>query len=271
MCSRFLSICAALVLLTAMSTAAAELRVCADPANLPFSHSKHRGFDNCVAELLAHELGTKVSYHWVRFGRGFVRNVLNAGACDVMVGLPEGIRGVQIAGPYYSSTYVFVTRAGEKQLSSFDDPALRGMKIGVQVLDDDYAPPARALARRGLTKNITGFELDGKDDGAIVRAVARRQIDAAVVWGPLAGYYARSFRTPLKLTPVKPEVDPPLLAFVFKMGVGVRKNDPNLFRRVQRVLQLRQVEIRRILRSYNVPLIETASPNQVASSGGGRQ
>lgn len=271
MCSRFLSTCAAFALLAVTAAMAADLKVCADPANLPFSDSKHRGFDNRVAEVLARELGAKVSYHWARFGRGFVRKVVNAGACDVVVGLPEGIRGMQIAGPYYSSTYVFVTRTGENKLSSFDDPALRGMKIGVQVLDDDYAPPARALARRGLISNITGFELDGNDDGAIIRAVARRQIDAAVVWGPLAGYYARKFGTTLKLTPVKPEVDPPLLAFVFKMGVGVRKDDPDLFLRVQRALQLRGVEIRRILRSYNVPLIEISSPKQLASSGGGRQ
>lgn len=267
MSSRFLSVVA--LFLFAIAGHAAELKVCADPANLPFSDSKQRGFDNRVAEILARDLGAKVTYHWSRFGRGFVRNLVNGGACDVMIGLPEGIRGLRIAGPYYQSTYVFVTRVGEKRISSFDDPALRQMKIAVQVLEADYAPPARALARRGMTHNITGFELDGEDDGRIVRAVARKQVDVAIVWGPLAGYYARRFGSRLTLTPVSPEVDPPSLAFTFRMGVGVRKDRPELFARVQKALLDSQREIRKILQSYNVPLLETPSPLQVASSSGG--
>jgi mxaJ protein len=270
MFSRFLSFGA--VLLFCFVAYGAELKVCADPANLPFSDSNRRGFDNRVAELLARELGAKVTYQWARYGRGFVRNVVTAGACDVMIGLPEGIRGLQIAGPYYRSTYVFVTRTREKQISSFDDPALRHMKIAVQVLEDDYAPPARALSRRGLTNNIIGFELNGDDDGGIIRAVALKQVDAAIVWGPLAGYYARKFGSNLKLMPVLPEVDPPLLAFTFRMGVGVRKDNPELFARVQRALQARQSDIQRILRTYNVPLLEAASPQKLApSTGGGRR
>lgn len=260
---------AAAVLSFAMTLFAADFRVCADPANLPFSDSKGHGFDNHVAELLARELNAKLQFHWGRGGRGFVRNTMDSGMCDVLVGVPVGMRGLQIAGPYYRSSYVFVTSAGTKPISSFDDPALQKMKVGVQVLDEDYAPPGRALARRGLVQNVVGFPMEGTDDGAIIRAVVEKKIDAAVVWGPLAGYYSRQFASRIQLTPVEPEVDPPALAFAFDMGVGVRKSNRELFGRVQQALIKRQPEIQRILRSYGVPLLTTRN-EQAALSGGKR-
>jgi mxaJ protein len=268
MCSRFLNAFVILLLL-ATSAGAEQLKVCADPANLPFSNSKRQGFDNRVAELLARELDAKVEYHWSRVGRGFVRNVVNGGACDVLVGVPVGMRGLQIAAPYYRSSYVFVTRRAVKPIKSFDDPRLRDLKVGVQVLDEDYAPPGRALARRELTQNLVGFEMSGKDDGAIIRAVARKKIDVAVVWGPLAGFYANQYGNQLRLTPVEPAIDPPALAFAFDMGIGVRKDNPELFAKIQNALQSQQQEIRRVLRRYGVPL-ERESDARVSSARGGR-
>jgi mxaJ protein len=242
-----------------LAFAAIPLKVCADPDNLPFSNRKQQGFDNQVSELLARELGRKLEYVWQRGGRGFIRENLNKGVCDVLVGVPAQFRPVLTTSPYYSSSYVFVSRKGRKlNIASFDDPRLKTMKIGVQVLDDDYAPPARALSRRQLTGNIVGFDAAGEESGDIIRAVANGKIDVAIVWGPLAGYYAARQRVPLRLTPVNPEFDPPALPFRFAIAVGVRKQDRELKEQLDGALLRRHAQIERILRAYSVPEFATS-------------
>jgi quinoprotein dehydrogenase-associated probable ABC transporter substrate-binding protein len=260
MFSRFLKVGCVILLCASFVLAATPLKVCADPDNLPFSNRKAQGFDNKIAELLARDLSRKLEFVWQRAGRGFVRENLDKGVCDVLVGVPAQFRPVLTTAPYYSSSYVFVTRKNRKlNLNSFDDPRLRQMKIGVQVLDDDYAPPARALSRRRLTTNIVGFDAAGDESPDIIRAVARGKVDVAVVWGPLAGYYAARQPIPLDLRPVNPELDPPMLPFRFAMAVGVRKSDRELKEQLEHALVRRHAQIERILRSYSVPEFETAT------------
>jgi mxaJ protein len=258
--SRFLKMCCLFLVCSSsfFAFAAIPLKVCADPDNLPFSNRKQQGFDNRVSELLARELGRKLEFVWQRGGRGFVRENLNKGVCDVLVGVPAQFRPVLTTSPYYSSSYVFVSRKGRKNVASFDDPRLKRMKIGVQVLDDDYAPPARALSRRQLTGNIVGFDAAGEESGDIIRAVADGKIDIAIVWGPLAGYYAARQRVPLRLTPVNPEFDPPALPFRFAIAVGVRKQDRELKEQLDGALLRRHAQIERILRAYSVPEFATS-------------
>jgi mxaJ protein len=257
---RFLKVCCLIVAASSLAAASPALKVCADPDNLPFSNRQTQGFDNRIAELLARDLGRKVEFIWQRAGRGFVRENLNKGICDVLVGVPVQFRPVLTTSAYYSSSYVFVTRKDRHlNLNSFDDPRLRKMKIGVQVLDADYAPPARALSRRQLTLNIVGFDVAGDESPEIIRAVARGKIDVAVVWGPLAGYYAARQRIALDLRPVEPELDPPALPFRFSMAVGVRKSDRQLKEQLDRVLLKRHAEIDRILRAYSVPEFQSAT------------
>ena len=254
MSSRFLKLLCVLLLVPAIASAAPPLKVCADPDNLPFSNRKAEGFDNKIAAVLAQELGRRVEFVWQRAGRGFVRENLNKGLCDVLVGVPAQFRPVLTTAPYYSSSYVFVTRKNSKlNIRSFDDPQLKQLKIGVQILDDDYAPPAQALARRQIVANIVGFDVDGKEAGDIVRAVARKKVDVAIVWGPLAGYYAARQRVPLELAPVEPEFDPPALPFRFAMAVGVRKSNRALKEQLEMALVKRHAQIERILRAYSVP------------------
>jgi mxaJ protein len=254
MSSRFLKPLGVLLLSSGLAFAAAPLKVCADPDNLPFSNRKAQGFDNKIAEMLALDLGRRVEFVWQRAGRGFIRENLNKGVCDVLVGVPAQFKPVLTTNPYYSSSYVFVARKDRKLgLSSFDDPRLRGMKIGVQVLDDDYAPPARALARRQLMGNIVGFEATGDEAGEIIRAVARGKVDVAIVWGPLAGYYAARQPVPLEISPVTPDFDPPALPFRFAIALGVRKSDHELAARLERALARRHTQVERILHTYSVP------------------
>jgi mxaJ protein len=236
-----------------------ELKVCADPDNLPFSNQHGQGFENKLAEMLAREMKVKLTYRWSRMGRGFVRNVLNAGECDLLPGIPREFRPVLTTPSYYESAYVFVTRSDRGlQLYSFDDEALKTLQIGVQVLDDDYAPPARALARRGIITNVVGFDTTGQRAKNMFAALERGEIDVAIVWGPLAGYFARRSRRPLTITPVAPLLDPPGLPFAYEISMGVRRSDKQLNAQVSRILATKRKEVQRILKSYGVPLLPTS-------------
>ena len=244
-------------------TTGQTLRVCADPNNLPFSNRQGEGFENRIAQLIARDTGADLAYTWWAQRRGFFRNTLAAGACDLVVGVPSRFERVLATRPYYRSSYVFVTRAGGPDIRSFDDPALRTRRVGVQLIGDDYAntPPAHALARRGIVANVVGFDVYGdyaqdSPPSRIVAAVARGAVDVAVVWGPLAGYYARRQPVPLRLVPVSPPMDPPGLSFVFDISMGVRRGDTAMRDRLDQVLQRRRPEIDAILRQYGVPRVD---------------
>ena len=258
-------LCKALIAATLASTALAAppLRVCSDPNNLPFSNRKEEGFENRIARLLAREMNTTVQYYWWAQRRGFVRNTLNANQCDVIIGVPTSFELALTTAPYYRSTYVFVTRRDRKlAISGFDDPQLRKVKIGVQMIGDDYAssPPAHALANRGIVRNVVGYSVYGdysKDDPprVIVDAVANGEVDVSAVWGPTAGYFIRKSRVPLVATPVSPQIDLPFLPFVFDIAMGVRRGDTALRDRLNEIIRRRSREIESILRDYGVPVL----------------
>ena len=242
------------------SPAPRVLRVCADPNNLPFSNQKGEGFENRLAELVAHELGASVQYTWWAQRRGFVRNTLKAGTCDVYMGVPTGFGPVMVTRPYYRSTYVFVTRRNLRPIESFDDPRLRKLRVGVQLIGDDYAntPPAQALTKRGIVRNVSGYTVVGNylqpnPPARIIDAVAAGDIDVGIAWGPMAGYFARKARVPLRVTPVSPEVDLPYLPFVFDIAMGVRRGDTTLRNELDGVIAKRSAAIDGILKEYNVP------------------
>ena len=254
-------------LLISCSAFGRDLRVCADPDNLPFSNNKQQGFENHIAELVARDLHANLIYQWQRMGRGFVREYLNTSQCDVLIGIPANLKPVLTTAPYYRSTYVFVTREdGKLKPASLDDPALHELKIGVQVLEEDYTPPATALARRHLQNQIVGFDTTGEDADSIVRAVVDRKVDTAIVWGPLAGFFAKKYHG-LQLTPVEPEVDPPALPFTFAIAMGVRKGNTTLRDELETVIEKRQGEINAILEHFGVPRLEMA-PRSAESRGG---
>lgn len=235
-----------------------ELRVCADPNNMPFSSRDQNGFENHIAAIVAHDLNAHLTFVWQRMGRGFVREYLDNGQCDLLIGIPANYRPVLTTSPYYRSTYVFVSRQSDPA-PSLDSPALHGLKIGVQVLEEEYTPPGEALARRGLQGSLVGFDTTGDGADSIVRAVANQHVDIAVVWGPLAGYFAKQFGHDLGVTPVEPEVDPPGLPFTFAISMGVRKGNMVLRDELEKILADRTSDIRAILDDYGVPQLPLAS------------
>jgi mxaJ protein len=273
LCSVFLR--AALVLLVAASAtgatgaAARELRVCADPNNLPFSNESGEGFENKIVAILADELHAEVSYTWWAQRRGFVRNTLDAGLCDVVPGMVMGADMLRTTRPYYRSGFVFVTRADRNlTIASLDDPQLRILIVGVQLVGDDGSnpPPAMALARRGIVENVRGYTVYGdyskpNPAGRIVEAVAKGDIDVAIVWGPFAGYVAEQEGAKLSISPVEPQIDGPLLPMVFDISMGVRRDDVALRDEIDTALANRRGEIDRVLAAYGVPRFDQARGN----------
>jgi mxaJ protein len=249
-----------LALLLASRASARELRVCADPNNLPFSNSRGEGFENKLAELIARDLGAELTYVWQAQRRGFIRETLKAGRCDLVPGIMAGLEMLRTTTPYYRSSYVFVTRAGEPPIASLDDSLLHTLRVGVQLIGDDGSntPPAHALARRGIIENVRGYMIYGNYAEAnpparIVEAVASGEIDVAVVWGPLAGYFAPRQKVPLTLTPVMPQADGPRLPMVFDIAMGVRREDRDFRDALDGVLNRHHAEIDALLASYGVP------------------
>jgi mxaJ protein len=248
----------------ALPASARELRVCADPNNLPFSNAARQGFENRIVELLAQDLGGEVTYTWWAQRRGFLRNTLGAGLCDVVPGIPTGTEALRVTKPYYRSTYVFLTRSDGPTMASFDDPRLREAKVGVQLAGGDGAgtPPGQALSRRGIVENVRGYTVTGdynepNPPARIVRAVADGDVDVAVVWGPLAGFFAGREAQPLRVTAVAPQVDGPRSPMAFDISMGVRRADDVLRGELDDALARRKGEVDAILAEYRVPRVDT--------------
>ncbi len=243
------------------------LRVCADPNNLPFSDRHLAGFENRIAALLARDLHARLEYTWWAQRRGFIRNTLKARSCDLVVGVPSSFELAMTSAPYYRSSYVFVYRRDRGlDVRSFDDPALKRLRIGVQLVGNDgnETPPAHALAARGLGPNIVGYTLYGDysrphPPSAVIDAVAKGDVDVAVAWGPLAGYFARQSPVPLTVVPVSPQADLPYLPFVFDIAMGVRRGETPFLEQIDGIIRREQPAIDRILADYGVPRLDAAA------------
>ena len=260
----------ALAALSIAAPAAAEsLRVCADPNNLPFSSEQGTGFENRIAVLLAEDLHAELEYTWWAQRRGFVRNTVKAGLCDVVMGVPASFELLQTTRPYYRSTYVFVTRKADGTvITSLDDARLKTLRIGVQLIGDDGAntPPAHALARRGITANVHGYMIYGDYRSAaptapIIDAVAGGEIDVAAAWGPQAAYFAAREPVPLTWAPITPWLDGPRLPMVFDISIGVARGNGSLRADLDAALSRHRAEIDGILAEYGVPRVDSRPPS----------
>lgn len=239
------------------------LRVCADPHNLPFSNDRGEGFENAIAELVAAQLGWALSYQWQPQRRGFIRTTLRAGLCDVVIGVPTEFELTRVTRPYYRSSFMFVSRRDRHLgVRSLDEPRLRQLRIGIEITGQDYSnpPAAQALAARHIIDNVRGYMVFGNYAAAhpswgVMDAVDQGDVDVAIAWGPLAGYYARHAGAALDLAPVPSETGLRPIPFAFDISMGVRREDAALAAALDRVIAERAGDIRTILRSYGVPLV----------------
>jgi mxaJ protein len=259
----------AVAVLANWAAAAAEqqqkegFRVCADPNNLPFSNDRNGGFENKLAELFAKEMGQPVSYTWWAQRRGFIRNTLKAGDCDVIMGVPARLDMVETTRPYYRSSYVFVSRTDRHlDIASITDPRLKTLEIGVQLIGDNgfNTPPAHALAQQGIVDNVKGFMVygdyrDPDPQARILTAVARGDIDVAAVWGPLAGFFARQSPVKLSIAPITDTEGFAPLEFQFGIAIAVRKGDNERKEALDQLISRNTGQIAEILAQYGVPVV----------------
>jgi quinoprotein dehydrogenase-associated probable ABC transporter substrate-binding protein len=243
---------------------AGVLRICADPDNMPASNQKGEGYENKIAELIAKEWNAKLEYAWWPVRRGFFSRALNGRYCDVALTAPSELDMAGTTKPYFRSQYVVVYRKDSGlDLKSLDDPAWKKLRIGVNLLNSDAenTPPAMALSRHGVVGNLVGFttfysELDRPED--IINAVVNKKVDASIVWGPLAGYFARRSSVPLVVQPLAEYDSVANLPFAFNMSMGVRRRDKELRDSLQTLLDRKGPEIEAILRQFGVPLLPVA-------------
>jgi quinoprotein dehydrogenase-associated probable ABC transporter substrate-binding protein len=233
------------------------LRVCADPNNLPFSSENGGGFENKIVELLAAKLDKKLAYVWYPQATGFVRNTLGAHRCDLIPGFPQGDELVQSTNPYYRTAYALVIRpdAGLDDLDTLTDPRLKEKRVGIVA----GTPPATYLAVNGLMRKAKPYPLviDTRVDSsaqAMMRDLASGEIDIGVLWGPMAGYYAKQANPPMRVVLLLKETGGPQLAF--RIAMGVRAADQNWKRQLNKLIAENQADINRLLLGFGVPLLD---------------
>jgi len=262
--SRSLVVAAALTLLAAVAAASADddtvggqLRVCADPANLPFSNQKGEGFENKLVDLIAAKLGMTVVYTWLPQVVGHVARLPDARECDILMGYAQGAGMIEDTNPYYRTSYVLIYRKGDEGLAgvtNLSDPRLKDKTIGIVA----RTPPFSLMAMNGLVANAKSFESQGEDAARaaedVIAAIASGAVDAGILWGPLGGYYARDAKVPLVLVPLAKEKAGP--ATVYGITMGLRPNEPELKHRLNKIIAENQADIYAMLREYNVPLLD---------------
>ena len=233
------------------------LRVCADPHNMPFSTDKGEGFENKLAELIAAKLAKDLAYTWYPQAPGFVRNTLAAYKCDVLMGVPQGDDLVQVTNPYYRTAYALVFKATSDLagVDTIEDPHLKGKRIGIVA----GTPPADNMAVNGLMANAKPYPLviDTRVDSsaaAMMHDLSAGDIDAGILWGPMAGYYAKSAGAEMAVVPLVKEKSGPRLAYHISMGV--RFADQEWKRLLNREIAQNQDAINKLLMSFGVPLLD---------------
>lgn len=236
--------------------ARSALRVCADPANLPFSNERRQGFENKIADLIGAKLDLPVVYTWFPQATGFVRRTLRDRKCDIIMGFSQGHEMVQNTNHYYRSTYVMVFKTGGKLegIENLDDPRLRESRIGVVA----GTPPATIIAINQLIGRIKPYPLlvDRRHDSPAERMIAdleKGEIDIGLMWGPIGGYFAGKATSKLTVQPMTKETKGPRMAY--RITFGLRKGEPDWKHKLNELIAANQGEINKIMLEFNVPLL----------------
>jgi mxaJ protein len=244
------------------ATAAAPLRVCADPNYMPFSNRAQEGFENRIAAFVAKALGRPLEYRWASYrARGgfsnFLAENLDTGKCDVVMDLPYGDVEEDYTQPYYISSYVFVTKKGTR-LRSMRSPQLQAMKIGFE----EDTPPELALKILGLTDRAVPFRIADNPNASpksMLQAVADGKVGVMITWEPAIGYFLKDYPD-LTITQVpifQQEPGLPAERFTFAMAMGVRQHDTALAHLLDGVIKAHKAQLDAILARYGVKLYPT--------------
>lgn len=248
--------------------AGTPLRVCAAPNDLPFSNDRRLGFENRVADLVAHDLGRPVQYVWSVPGRRFARDMLQSGGCDVVMGVAEDAPGYARSRPYYWSAFVLVSpRARALKVYDLADRRFDSVTVVLHASDDDGAsvPGVKAAMGGQLARRARKFLVHGDADGSnrmarVLDSVVEGHADAAIAWGPLAAYFARQHPVPMTITPIVVGAEGDAAAPPYPVSIGVRRSAPGLLANIDQALERRAKDIERLLSSYEVPMLQWNPP-----------
>jgi len=235
-----------------------SLRVCSDPANMPFSNEKGEGFENKIAEVIADELKVPVEYTWFPMSTGFVRNTLFSKRCDVIIGYAQGDELVLNTNAYYRSTYAIVSKPGSglEGIGDLAHPKLADKRVGIIA----NTPPAYLMAKHGLMGKAKPYPLvvDRRFESPaenMIKDLRAGEIDAAILWGPLAGFNAKSGVEKLSVTALK--VDPAVaVKMSYGVTLGVRLSDNDWKKQLNTILRKRQADIDKVLLDFGVPILD---------------
>jgi quinoprotein dehydrogenase-associated probable ABC transporter substrate-binding protein len=251
------------------------LRVCQDPNNLPFSNLKGEGIENRIAELFAKDLGLPLEYYSFPQRMAFIRNTLRYKLpgedfrCDVVLGVPAGFDQVSATKPYYRSTYALVLARGVVGGAADGVNSVAGLLALPRAVRDklrigiyDRSPASQWLAAHDLTDQGRPYAMMSADPDQypgelIEHELAAGKLDAAIVWGPIAGFYARRVRSPELV--VLPMTSEPGVRFDYAMAMGVRYGEPAWKKQIEALIEKNRPQISAILRDYGVPLLDDAA------------
>jgi mxaJ protein len=231
-----------------------EFKVCADPDNMPYSNSKQEGFEDKIAAVLAQELGKKLSFQYAYYRQGFLRNTLNANRCDYIMSTTSDNDTMRTSVPYYRSGFVFVYRKSSGyNITDWDAPDLRKGIIGIV----GQSPPTRPLADHNLMENARPYRLQRDlnfPPSQLIDDLVKGDIDVAIVWGPIAGYFAKQAAIPLVVVPIPEYEDKNVKGKEnWNISIGVRNKDKARAEELNKAIANRQADIDKILDQYGVP------------------
>lgn len=241
-----------------------EFKVCADPDNMPFSNSKQEGFEDKIAEVLAKDLGKKLTYTYAYYRQGFFRNTINAMRCDVIMSTTPDNDALRTSKPYYRSGHVFVWRKDSNfNITNWDSPDLHKGFIGVV----DHSPATIPMDAHNLISNARPYRMQrdlNLPPSFMIDDLAKGDIDIAVAWGPIGGYFAKQSKVPMVVALI-PEYENTNVKGkeYWNISVAVRKKDKDRMTMIQGALDRNQDKINKILDDYGIPHVAIVDGDSV--------
>jgi mxaJ protein len=244
-----------------------EFKVCADPENMPYSNLKQEGFEDKIAQVLAADLGKKLTYTYAYSRQGFFRNTLGANRCDVVIGTTSDADNMRTSKPYYRAGHVFVWRKESNyNITDWSSPDLHKGFIGVT----DHSPATIPMNDNGLIANARPYRIQrdlNLPSSFMIDDLAKKDIDIAIAWGPIGGYFAKQSKIPMVVVPI-PEYETKNAKGkeYWNISIGVRKKDKDRMAMIQGALDRNQDKITKILDDFGVPHVAVVDDDSLMKS-----
>lgn len=252
-------------------TALAEetsLKVCTATDEMPYSNEKGEGFENKIAQLLGTELKRKVEAIYWQDPRYFIRDFLDKGLCDVIIGVDVGDPRVSTTKPYYRSGYVFISRTADNlDVQNWDSAVLKKAQKIAFVPATPAEVMLKAIGRYNdmfnYQQELVGYkskrnEYVKYDTPKLVSEVSSGHAELAVLWAPAAARYVKESTVPLTMTLIpdnNKRADGEKVGFHYSSAMAVRKGNAALLKQLNQVIEQKKDAITEILTAEGIPLV----------------